>query len=518
MKFYIFKQDYESISRQKNNATCRLNEGTAVIRYKQWFFECIGEFGEIITLDENIEIKQLASFLNKPDAIFISVHCFLNNPRFNKVPRRMLRLALGAALYLPEELYTFKYLPSAQVNLLSTDFQIDRLKLMFSDLMPRMYSFPSNVDIDYFVPANKQQKKLARKKYGLKDRQIHLLYAGRLIITKGICQLIRVLDLWPMHNIVLTLAGNIEPDNKLAYSSADHKTFSDYLDNEILQKKRSWLRIISAKNKEDLRELFWSADLFVNPSVHPDENFGVTPREAASCGLPIVTTNFAGLCPLAQSMPWKGLDTYPTISGPRFSLIGLYHLLQVAIKDYKRYSPGDYRKSIINNCDHAIAKNNLKLAIEYLKTKPAEKPINTDVISKVKQRLLNVVDQRALELLLNPKQKLPAGSYVYGDGPFHPVFPIVQGLYSAVSAPPLVEKHTKWRGFFRISMWEQERALVEFGFPGLRIKRYSKKMWNTLGKCVGLTKSNDCQIIPRDAVQVSQVQELVDLGYLVSDD
>lgn len=519
MKFYVFKHDYESSFQKQDNDSLRLYESTSVIRHKKWFFECLRQHGRISLLDERLEKERLCHFLNKPEAIFVAVHGSLNQPEYYNIPRRMLGLSLGTLLVSPESLYRSKCLPSAQILLISTEFQIERLKSIFNNLMPQMYVFPHKIDTDFYIPPDKKQKALARKKYGIKEGQIHILYAGRWVVTKGICQLIRTLDAYPISNTVLTLSGNIEEDNRLIYSFAHHKTFSIFLDNEILSRKRGWLRLQSAKYRENLRELFWSADLFVNPSIQPDEDFGVTPREAVSCGLPIVATNFGGLYPLTECMPWKGVDTYPTLWGSRFSLRQFHRLLYSAIKRYKFYSPEDYRKSIINKCDTTVAKRNLRLAIEYLKDKPAEKPIDAEIMErKTKKQLFNVIDERALKLFINSRQELPTGSYIYGDGPPHYAFPIVQGIYSAKNTPPIVEKQTRWRGFFQISMWEQEKALVEFGFPGPRIKRYPKKQWDSLHKCSHLTKTNDCLITPVTKLQISQVQELVNLGYLVPDD
>lgn len=518
MKFYILKHDYETSFKKENNNSFSVYQGTAVIRYKKWFFECLRQYGKIVTLDERFKKEKLCHLLNKPDAIFVSVHGGLNRPEYYRVPRRMLELSLGTLLVSPEDLYTAKHLPSAQVLLVSTDFQIKKLESIFNNLMPRMYAFSNKVDTNFFIPPDKKQKALARRKQGIKEEQIHIIYAGRWIVTKGICQLIRTLDIWPIPNIVLTLAGNIEENFKLAYSFARHNNFSDFLDNEIFQKKRNWLRFQPAKNKENLRELFWSGDLFVNPSIQPDEDFGVTPREAVSCGLPIVTSNFGGLNPLAEGMPWKGLDTYPTLFGSRFSLKQFHHLLRFAVEKHRYYYSEDYRKIILNEYTPEIGKKNLRLAIEYLKNKAPENPINVKIIErKVKKQLFNVVNERAFKLFINSRQKLPAGSYIYGDGPLHHTFPMVQGIYSALNSPPMVERHTRWRGFFRISMWEQERALVEFGFPGPRIRHYSKKLWDSLQKCSHLTKSNDYVIIPVNKLQISQIQELVNLGYLVSD-
>ena len=519
MKFYILERDYSGVFKKKQEDSFKVNQGTAVIAYKKWFFGCLNRFGKIIPISEKIEReeKKLKRLLGKSDAIFVSVNFLLEKNLISKVPHRLLWLSLGSLL-LPHYLYNFKYLPSAQVDLVSTQFQMDRIKFCLGNLAPEMAFFSNKVDTDYYtLPDNKQRLK-ARKKQGIREGQLHIIYAGRWIVTKGICQLIRSLDIWPVSdNIVFTLVGNIEEEFGLAFSFAQHKTFSHFFNEEILRnKQRPWLRFQEAKDKQELRDLFWSADLFVNLSIQPDEDFGVTPRQAMACGLPVVTTNFCGLRPLADNMPWKGIDTYPTLFGCRFSLRQFRALLQRAILERNWLSNQQYRNFVLKECNPKILKDNLKKAISYLLKRPAEKALDLEKNERdIKRQLFNVVDNRVFKYFVDTRKELPPGAYVYGDGPLHYAFPVAQGIYSAMSAPPKVEKNSKWRGFFRIAFWDKEKALIEFGYPGPRIRRYPKKLWNSLVKCAHSFKPEEYLIIPRDKDQIAVVQELVDLGYLV---
>ncbi len=531
MKFYILKDgeydivsksgsmlkgsEYEIAPKINKNGTLGLCIGTSVNRYKKWFLECLREHGSIVTLNQQLGKQQFAYLLNKPNAIWVG----LFPGKYYDVARRHLDLSMSRLLISEESLCNAKVLPSSQIELVSTNEQIKRLNSIFGNLVPKMFVFPPKVDSDFFVPPDKKQKQLARKKYQIENKQVHIVYAGRWIVTKGICQLIRMLDIWPIPNIVLTLAGNIEENNKVFFSVARHNTFSDFLRNEILQKKRNWLRLKpTPKDNREFRELLWSADLFINPSFHPDENFGVTPREAACCGLPIVTTNFGGLKPLADNMPWKGVDTYPTIFGSRFNLRQFSKLLQSAILQHNKYSQEYYRNIILNECEASIAKNNLKLAIGYLRNRPVEKPVNKTIqIYKTTKNLFYKLKSTS-EFFINLTNNIPTGSLVYGDERPRYIFPIIQGIYSALEIPPLVSINSRWRGFFRISVWDKEKALLEWGFPGPRVMRYSDKIWDSMKKCIHFTKQNDFVMIPNNKIQIFQLQELVNSGYLISDD
>ena len=212
-----------------------------------------------------LEDRRLNLLLGKPDAIFVAVNFSLERSLISKIHHRLLWLSLGSLLF-SERLYAIKSLPSAQVNIVSTQFQLDRLRSCLGSLMPETMVFSNKIDTNYYTIPEKQQRLMARKRQGIKEGQLHIIYAGRWIVTKGICQLIRVLDIWPLpSNAVLTLVGNIEEGFGLAFSFAHHKTFSHFLNEEILQNKsRAWLHFQETQDKEGLRDLFWSADLFVN--------------------------------------------------------------------------------------------------------------------------------------------------------------------------------------------------------------------------------------------------------------
>jgi len=518
MKFYILKDIFQMVNDKRNSS--KLNAWTSVVAYLNWLLKCVSCFGKIIPLDEEIREDDFAAILGKPEAIFLSSHNTGKDIRWSKIPRRTLNLSLGGLLN-PEGLLTAKYQSHAQIELVSTQFQLEQLKYYFNDSVPEMSVFPPKVDTDFYVPPDINQRLVARQKEGIRERQLHIVYAGRWIVTKGICQLIRILDIWPMSNIVLTLVGDVEYNNNFDFSFAQHSTFMHFLNEEILQReRRSWLRLHPAKDKKALRELFWSADFFVNPSVQPDENFGITPREALSCGVPVITTNFCGLRPLAESLPWKGVDTYPSLFGSRFSLKQFQAVLLEAIRKCKLLSPKQYHNIIIKECDVATSMKRLRWAIDYLKNKAAEKSIDIRKTKcEIKKRLYRCIDGRVFNNFINTMIELPKGNYVYGDCPSDRRLPIIQGIYSAKSTPPEVQRGSKWRGFFRIVLWEKERAILEFGFPGPRVRRYPRGLWSSLINCSNPQKSpNEYVFIPKDKTQISIVQELVDLGYLVSDD
>ena len=383
-----------------------------------------------------------------------------------------------------------------------------------------MNVFAPRIATGFFTIPDKMERQRAREEEGIGEDQVHIVYAGRWVVAKGICQLIRCLDLWPIPHVVLTLAGNIEERNKLPFSFANHATFSLFLNDEILHgASRPWLRLRPAKNKRELRACFWSADLFVNPSVQPDENYGITPREALACGVPVVTTNFCGLYPLAHMMPWQGIDTYPTLAGSRFSLRQLNNTLRRAMADRTFFSAEESCKAMARESDPAVALQSLRESIDYLSQRAPETPLNHEEAKrKIKRRLFETADPALLHYFIEMQKESPRrGALVYGDVPVHSSFLLTQGLFSTLPARPHVEINSAWRGFFRVTLWKKESALVEFGFPGPRIVRYPIPMFNSLTQCARLEKSGEITFAPKNSIHAGLVQGLVDLGYLVPD-
>ena len=305
MRFFAVSNSLQTgFSKLKSNEN-EIKTYTSPLLLEDWFFNCLRRFGRITFLDEDSIKKEcnLAAF-KSPDAIFLSLYGKENSPpSLDDVPLRTLRLAHSSFL-IPDTLFSLNDFSAAQVNLVSTSFEKERLRSCLGKAAPNLAVFTPRVNASLFYPPDKKQRMLARKKLAINDN-IHIIYAGRWIANKGISQLIRTLNLWPLSGLVVTFVGNFEREFLLHHALGNHSTFPLFLEQECLSRAhKSRFRFQPARYGASLRELFWSADLFVNPSVNADENFGITPREAALCGVPVVTTNFCGLRPLAENLPY----------------------------------------------------------------------------------------------------------------------------------------------------------------------------------------------------------------------
>jgi len=93
----------------------------------------------------------------------------------------------------------------------------------------------------------------------------------------------------------------------------------------------------------------------------------------------------------------------------------------------------------------------------------------------------------------------------------------IQSLYTTLNSPPEVNKQNVYRGFWRIGIWEEESAIVEFGFPGPRFCRFNNMKWVELKKCIQTAELDEIVFVPTNSIQCKIVQRLLDLGYVVPD-
>ena len=340
--------------------------------------------------------------------------------------------------------------------------------------------------------------------------------------------MVRALNLWPVKNARLSIVGSYEPDFLIYHSNAYHTTFPEFFKREVVSRSPLMdINLHSAKPHSELRDIFWSSDCFVYPSFHEDENFGLAPREAMLSGVPAVVSDFCGLGQLAHSKS-KIVKTYPTLGGVRYSL---YELRQ-KISEIKGWSEDDKKTKqelnygfVLQESDRTKALTSLRNATKRLLEKqPGDSP-------KGGWRSKNRVDRWAAvgpdsfkKAIALRNTQPPAGLFVDGTG-----FPdntnwfsdihfqkAIQAFYTTLPKAPEVKSGICYRGFWRVTLWPEEKAVVEFGYPGPRIKRLNKRQWNLLIKSSKVRELGEVIFIP-DNNAIGLIQELLELGYLVPD-
>jgi glycosyltransferase involved in cell wall biosynthesis len=525
MRFFAFKSDIEmKPAAPTRRRSFSVDASTSVIQHKRHFFETLKTIGTLIPMDEGISHKDAEKLLGQPDAIFAQMHNVVHLTHWDRIPKRRFCHSLGDFM-LPEVFFEPVNFDFNNVNLVTSDVQEKRLKKHLGLAAPATAVFTPRLNEQSFYPPDAKEKALARKKYGLGKNDVHIVYAGRWLATKGTCQLLRVLDLWPDKNVKVSLAGNFSPDFPLRMSGAVHFTFADYFKREFIARALDkQVRLFAAYAPDQLRELFWSADMFVYASGHEDENFGMAPREAALCGVPAVVTDFCGLHQIGAQMPWGCINTYPTFSGIRYSLKEFNGLLGKAAGK-KDWDPQKCIAAVKKECSTDIARDNMRQAAESLLRQPLKKPLEPKAAKKKMMfDMIRYADENIARTLIEKKETPVDGAYVDGTGldnegfPYRKFLQAVQGFYTTFDKAPTVQPGDTLRGFFRVTAWPEEQAIVEVGFPGPRVKHYSDKDWRTLAACLQNDKPGYLVWRPRSLDQIRLAQELVDLGYLVPDD
>lgn len=501
-----------------------LDRSTSVDRVKAHFFDRLRRLGPVVPLGEHASVADLTALFAQPDTVLAYVHADRSSPihaRVLAVPRRSLWHSLGG-LMLPDRVATLTAHGAGGVTLVMTPFQRNRLTRYLGAAAQGLGVVPYPIDAGFWRPPTPRERSRARARaeLGVFGSITHLVYAGRFLVTKGIYQVVHTLKTWPMANVRLTLAGSVEPALPIRALSADHRGFPAYLARHGQTPGSSFLSVLPSLDAEGLRRLCWSADAFICPSWHEDENYGITPRQAALCGVPPVVTDFAGLAELARQLPWGGVPTYPTAVGVRFSLRDLRACIGAAL-DYA--SDTVWVDRVRATCDETAASAGLSAAVESLLARPPQPPVPADDQPRAAFRsLFEHADPLLVAAITARSASAPDGLFAPGTGPHNPDFPrneffaAIQGMYTTEPRPPAVVGGSSWRGFFPCVLDVEQRAVVEDGYPGPRVWPLDDE-WAAIEASVD-AGSASLRLTPQTPTQCAVVQALVDAGMLVPDE
>src|SRR5262249_18814157 len=136
---------------------------------------------------------------------------------------------------------------------------------------------PNGVDPAYFFPAARLTRRAeARKRWGFGEKDFVLLLIGNDLGTKGlrtVLQAMSILQSFPM--CILVVGGDDNP-------------FRDYA-RQCGVERRCRLEALSA----NVLDFYGAGDLYVSRSL--EDSFGLPVAEAMGCGLPVITSIFAGV-------------------------------------------------------------------------------------------------------------------------------------------------------------------------------------------------------------------------------
>ena len=527
MRFLVNEAEFDFEARNLDETTAdnkNINSNTSVNDVKSHFFETLCELGNIIKISNDLAVNDLQNLCNQGDVIFA---CFHEEPPLG-IACRLLKHTKGSLMLSGGFLNRWTFMDTT-MNIVTSHQQAKQIANNLGEAAPLLSTFISRMNTDVFRLPSEKEKKIAREHFNVKEETFHIIFGGRFISNKGIAQLVRTLNLWPQKNIRLTLVGNFEPDFFIYQSNATHDTFANFFEREIVERNNNLdLICLPSMKHDELRNLFWSADCFAFPSFHEDEAIGTTPRLAMLCGVPVVATDFCGFGQLSETNTCL-LNTYATLGGVRFSLYQLYK----EILGIRNWTEQEKNSKIKFNADWLLdfgntekSKNELKVAIETLINIPlGESPEGGWRSKKRFDKWIKNAPKSFQEAVLMANCKQPEGLYVdgagYANGSWYsePHFlKAIQSIYTTYPDVPKAEINMNYRGFWRVSIFEQENAVVEFGFPGPRILRFNENEFCLLKSCTNYHSQNDVIFQPQKKEQLELIQKLIDLGYVVPDE
>lgn len=515
LRFYIHKSELTGISSSRAYNHGVIDCGTSVTFYKQSLLTSLKRLGKIVPFDDVTQPKRLYSELAVPGTILVYIHNLLPIRALSReVKCRLLHLTLGSAM-LPS-LFLLPRAENAHLELVSTIWE--KMLLINTELFsPQMVTvYPPMLDFGFWRPPTTEERIEARLALGITDSVTHILYAGRFVVSKGLCQLVRIFDRVKTADVILTLLGNFDPDARLLTASGTNRNFEAFFRSEIIQQhERSRLRISRSQDAEGLRRYLWSADAFAMPTIQPDENFNISSWQAAATGLPLVLTRVMGLVELASLMPWGGVDVYPSAGGIRFSLTEFGKKLSLACNSKDEHWRSGVRMFLNSKYSHQTAFENLHLSLEGLSRKTPGRILPPEsVFSQMRSAIARNAPEIARWFAEQERSLSNAEESFFGDGFSNASWALISAIYCK-SIPPEVDMTRAWEGFFRLKIWNEETRLVEFGFPGLRSKRYTAEDWLHINQCYALPAQAGPYFRPRVSYDCALLRDLVQAGYLV---
>jgi glycosyltransferase involved in cell wall biosynthesis len=160
------------------------------------------------------------------------------------------------------------------------------------------YLFPVN-SLEYYFDEDERDRFRFENNIGKSDKVV--LYSGRISLQKNvdilISEFVKIykqstspLKLWivgSFDDLGAPFQGVFTRDG---YMFSKIQGIMDKLPDDI----KSSIRFFGHQKKSDLRRIKNAADLFISLSLYHDEDYGMSPAEALSCGLPCLLTDWGG--------------------------------------------------------------------------------------------------------------------------------------------------------------------------------------------------------------------------------
>jgi glycosyltransferase involved in cell wall biosynthesis len=512
--------DFVPVTQQKISAFT-LNSETSVLKLKAHFFETLRSLGEIVKF-KRTDITHESDFaraLKENDCLVATFH---EPPP--ELPCRLLQHTKGA-LMLPGgflDKWTFEH--PATVSLVTTNFQASCIKQAFPKLSLNILPFYPMIDSDFL-----EENAAIDYKQAEQPLTRHMLYAGRWIANKGLVQTVRSLSLWPSGVDSFEMVGQFEKDFPASECGGNHFNYPFFHRRECVS-QNSQLKLVETASlpTKALVSSYRSAFGFAYLSFHEDENYGMAPREAAACGAIPLVTDWCGLGEFGRNAIGGLVCTWPTLGGVRYSLKDAANesarIMNWTDSQRKRASSFN-RELVASECSGLDSARQMSSAVTTLLKLPvAAAPEGGWRCPFRLERLISQGPPSFQKVKHDITMSKREGLYVEGlgfaciDYSEVDLLTTIQALYTTWPCAPRLKPGIRLHGFWRVTPWQQERALVEFGFPGPRILRFTESDWRIVVAGTIRHKAGNFSFEITNTSAVKVFQHAVDLGYLVPDD
>lgn len=250
-------------------------------------------------------------YIKQNDFDVIHVHLpFAANVLINI--NRKLRKKMVYTAHIGEEKKRFALDPSAPLvlKLFSPDLYLMKRirksivlneplkeKLIKKGIKEKMLEvIPNGIDVNEFNLSKKEVEDV-KKKYGLDDDKIVVMFSGTITPRKGVIHLVRAVEQIGNDKILLLIVGNPNVDREYA------KMVMGYV-----KKKGINAKFTGFVPYDDLKALYSACDIFVLPSF--EEGDPVALKEALASGKPLIGSNVGGI-PMQIRDGWNGFLVEP---------------------------------------------------------------------------------------------------------------------------------------------------------------------------------------------------------------
>jgi glycosyltransferase involved in cell wall biosynthesis len=282
-------------------------------------FVSIDKYFESKALAE--EIEQLATTVLEycPDEIVFSDHLPLPNSiikhllffiKKNSLPVLVFHIYGDFTFCASEWFKLGEMLAGCRVRMIVASESQKKLVRYFlenSDCLDK-YLFPVDSSQYYF---NEEERQNFRRENNIRDHEQIILYTGRVSLQKNVDLLIsnyvKMCKATPFP-VKLWIVGSFDD---LGAEFQGINTREGYMFSKIQKLLENLPEIVTSsikfwghQEKETLRKLYNASDMFMSLSLYHDEDFGMSPAEALSCGLPTLLTDWGGYSSFASSNRW----------------------------------------------------------------------------------------------------------------------------------------------------------------------------------------------------------------------